>query len=312
MGGPPIQKNGRILIIDPRRDAAVLRGIASATRVDILNLLQDRRLNVNEIAEALGLPQSTVALNVSVLQKSGLIATETVSARRGSQKICGKLFDEIVVRFGAAEKRSDDVIEVEMPVGLFSEFEVAPPCGLCGPERIIGYLDDPGYFLDPQRVKAGLIWFEKGFVEYKFPNNLLNTPRGPARIEVSLELSSEVPSTDEKWRSDITVWINGVEIGHWTSPGDFGGERGKYTPRWRPLNSSQYGLLKAWSVTDEGSYVDGVRIGDVRLSDLDLMGHKSIRVRVGVKDDAENLGGVNIFGKGFGNHDQDIVLRLYL
>ena len=42
------------------------------------------------------------------------------------------------------------------------------------------------------------------------------------------------------------------------------------------------------------------------------MGHKSIRVRIGVRDDAENLGGVNIFGKGFGNHDQDMVLRLYL
>jgi predicted transcriptional regulator len=298
--------------VDPQRDTLVLKGIASPTRIQILNLLQERSRNVNEIAQALSLPQSTVALNISVLQEAGLIATETVNARRGSQKVCSKLFDEVVVRFESAEKRTDDVIEVEMPVGLFSEFEAAPPCGLAGPERIIGYLDDPSYFLDPQRVKAGLLWFEKGFVEYKFPNNLLNTPRQPRRIEVSMELSSEVPSTNEQWRSDITVWINGVEIGHWTAPGDFGGQRGKYTPRWRPLNSSQYGLLKAWSVSDEGAFVDGVRIGDVRLGDLDLMGHKSIRVRVGVKDDAENLGGVNIFGKGFGNHDQDIVLRMYL
>ena len=65
-------------------------------------------------------------------------------------------------------------------------------------------------------------------------------------------------------------------------------------------------------MSDEASYVDGVRIGNVRLAALDLMSHKSIRVRVGVKDDAENLGGVNIFGKGFGNHDQDMVVRLSL
>jgi predicted transcriptional regulator len=33
-------------------------------------------------------------------------------------------------------------------------------------------------------------------------------------------------------------------------------------------------------------------------------------VRVGVKEDARHPGGINIFGNGFGNHSQDIVLRL--
>ncbi|MER9545553.1 transcriptional regulator, partial [Mesorhizobium sp. M0437] len=36
----------------------------------------------------------------------------------------------------------------------------------------------------------------------------------------------------------------------------------------------------------------------------------SIRVRIGVKDDAKRPGGINIFGKGFGNYDQDILLRI--
>ena len=29
---------------------------------------------------------------------------------------------------------------------------------------------------------------------------------------------------------DVSVWINEVEIGVWTSPGDYGDRRGKYTP----------------------------------------------------------------------------------
>jgi predicted transcriptional regulator len=33
-------------------------------------------------------------------------------------------------------------------------------------------------------------------------------------------------------------------------------------------------------------------------------------VRIGVKDGARHPGGMNIFGRGFGNHDQDITLRL--
>jgi predicted transcriptional regulator len=31
-----------------------------------------------------------------------------------------------------------------------------------------------------------------------------------------------------------------------------------------------------------------------------------------VKEDAEHPGGINIFGRGFGNYDQDIVLRILL
>lgn len=35
-------------------------------------------------------------------------------------------------------------------------------------------------------------------------------------------------------------------------------------------------------------------------------------MRVGIDEDAEHPGGVNIFGKGFGNHDQDIILRPHI
>ena len=46
------------------------------------------------------------------------------------------------------------------------------------------------------------------------------------------------------------------------------------------------------------------------LKDLELAEHRSIRLRVGVKEGAKNPGGINIFGRGFGNYDQDIVLRM--
>jgi predicted transcriptional regulator len=160
-------------------------------------------------------------------------------------------------------------------------------------------------------MKAGLLWFEKGHVEYKFPNNSLYKDKPVKKLEVSAELSSETPGTNKNWLSDITMWINDVEIGYWTSPGDFGDRRGKLTPLWWKLEGSQYGLLKHWIVTEEGSFVDGVRVSDVKLKDLDLPAHHSIRVRIGIKEDAEHLGGLNIFGRGFGNYDQDLVLRLF-
>ena len=72
----------------------------------------------------------------------------------------------------------------------------------------------------------------------------------------------------------------------------------------------QYGLLKNWSLTDEGAFVDGVN-SSVTLSDINLTEHHSIKVKIGVKEDAEHMGGMNIFGRGFGNYDQGIILRLY-
>ena len=33
-------------------------------------------------------------------------------------------------------------------------------------------------------------------------------------------------------------------------------------------------------------------------------------MRIGVRADAENVGGLNLFGRGFGNYPQDLGLRL--
>jgi len=300
----------RILILSPHEDLETIRVLSSEVRLRILEALATQPLNVNEIAEALSLPQSTVATNVLALEDAGLVLSESVKARKGNQKICRLPFEEVLIRFGDGARETDSAVEVAMPIGLYTNYEVSAPCGLCSTESVIGYLDVPEAFLSPDRMKAGLVWFEKGWVEYKFPNNSRLKDKPVSRLEVTTELSSETPGTNKNWLSDITLWINNVEVGCWTSPGDFGDRRGKYTPPWWKLEGSQYGLLKNWSVTDEGSYVDGVKISGVTLADLDLPNHHSVKVRIGVKEEAEHLGGINIFGRGFGNYGQDLLLRL--
>ncbi|GHA34536.1 transcriptional regulator [Devosia pacifica] len=300
------------LVVDPEEGLDVLKGLASTIRVRILKLLHvEGPLNGNDIAEMLQLPQSTVSTNLQILERAGLIRTETQKARKGNQKICHSTFDEVLVMFknDIAPVRSDG-IEVAMPLGLYTSCEVSAPCGLCSKDGIIGLLDVPDTFLDPERMKAGLIWFTRGYVEYKFPNNAKLGHTRLESLEVSMELSSEVPGTSANWPSDITLSINGIECGTWTSPGDFGDKRGLYTPDWWKLKGSQYGKLKDWRVTPDGTYIDGLKISPVSLQDLDLETHHSIRLRIAVKEDARHPGGLNIFGRGFGNYDQDIVLRL--
>lgn len=300
-----------LLLINPLEDISKIKALASEPRINILNLLKKNALNVNEIAEKLNLPQSTVATHISILENAGLIKCQSQKAKKGSQKICTCAFTEILIQFPPPEKTEKDFIEVEMPIGIFTDFEVSSPCGLCSSEKIIGFLDMSDSFLSPERIKAGLLWCGSGFFEYKFPNNAKNTARIPKKIEFSMELCSEVPGTNENWQSDITFWVNNIEIGTWTSPGDFGDKRGIFTPTWWKLEGSQYGLLKHWSVNDEGSFVDGVKISNITLGDLELAKHHSIKMKIGVKENAQNVGGMNIFGRGFGNYEQGIILRMF-
>lgn len=305
--------NGKFMVVDPLKDSAVLRALASPARIRILQLLvADGPTNINLLAERLDLPQSTVSTAINILEDAGLVLSESRKARKGTQKVCEATCVELIISFKDEVAESDDrTIEVSMPLGLYSQCEVTGPCGICSVEGIIGLLDVPSSFLEPDRMKTALLWFTSGFVEYQFPNNAAISGAGLEALEVSMELSSEVPGTSPDWPSDITVSINGVELGLWTSPGDFGDKRGLYTPSWWKLKGSQYGMLKNWSVTRDGTFVDGVRISDVTLTDLDLPAHRSIRLRIEVKPESRNPGGINVFGRGFGNYDQDIVLRLH-
>ncbi|RPJ20920.1 MAG: ArsR family transcriptional regulator [Chloroflexi bacterium] len=287
---------------------AVTKALGSETRLEILRFLSAHTCSLLEIAEALNLPPSTATLHINVLEKAGLIETDLRPATRGLQKVCARVFDRVVIQLPAEYEPEDTTVEVAMPIGAYTDVNIIPTCGLAGNIGIIGHLDDPSTFYEPDRIYAQLLWFRRGYIEYRFPNRL---PPNVALddIEVSFEVCSEAPLHHSDWPSDITVWIGTVEIGTWTSPADFGGERGALTPAWWDSQNSQYGLLKVWRVTNSGSFVDGIQVSKVTLSDLVLKPGEPIPVRIGIKDGASNVGGINLFGSQFGNYPQDIVLR---
>ena len=307
---PPIVRVLELLADDHNLQTleAVTKALGSETRLEILRFLSAHTCSVLEIAEALNLPPSTANLHINVLERAGLIETDLRPATRGLQKVCARSYDRIVIQLPADLEREGTTVEVSMPIGAFVNVQVTPTCGLAGEWGIIGQLDDPSSFYEPDRIHAQLIWFRRGALEYRFPNRL---PPNVALddIEVSFEVCSEAPLYHANWPSDITVWIGEIEIGTWTSPADFGGERGALTPPWWGVQNSQYGLLKVWKVTNNGTFVDGLQVSKVMLHHLSLKPGDPIPVRIGIKDSASNIGGMNLFGSKFGNYPQDIVLR---
>ena len=78
------------------------------------------------------------------------------------------------------------------------------------------------------------------------------------------------------------------------------------------MEGSQYGMLTWWRITSAGTFLDQQKLSDVTPADLALPEHHSIRLRIGIEEHAAHPGGINIFGKGFGDYDQNILMRLHL
>ena len=127
---------------------------------------------------------------------------------------------------------------------------------------------------------------------------------------MSAEISSEAPGVNEVWPSDISFSINGVLLGKWTSPGDFGNRRGRLNPEWWHDSLNQYGFLKMLTVSKEGTFIDGRKLSDVTPEELSPDVHKGLRLRFSVDSDSEHVGGMTLFGRSFGNYEKDIEVRM--
>jgi len=287
----------------------VLKALDAPNRLKILRYLSDRVASVNDIATALEIPTSTAAAHIDLLEEAGLIRSELEPASRGLRKICARMYDRVVLDLPVVDQPREEALELVMPIGAFVDCEVYPTCGLLGALGPIGLLDDPTSFYEPGRIDAQLLWFRHGYLEYRFPNRLPSRAR-PESLQLSMEICSEAPLYNPDWPSDITVWVNGAELGSWTSPGDFGGEQGRLTPEWWTPRNTQFGLLKVWTVSERETSIDGMPISAVAVRDLQLVGTPYIAIRIGVKAEAAHVGGINLFGSRFGNYPQDLVLRI--
>lgn len=285
------------------------KALSSPTRVEILQLLCNMELNINEIAEKLGIPPSSAAMNIKVLEEAKLIQTTLQPGIRGSMKLCKKNQDEIFIQLKTQVDYEEDSISIPMPIGNYVDYKVESPCGLVNEKGPIDEEDEPRCFYNPNRTTAKLLWFMNGYVEYRFPNHVLKDKK-----EKSLELSMELCSEDHDYNlthpSDITVWINGIEAGTWECPSDFGGRRGKLNPDWWPDKNTQYGILKTWKLTKDGSYLDEEKVNHTSIEDYQLAKEEYISVRIGIKEDAKHIGGVNLFGDSFGDSPQNIEMKI--
>ncbi|TCN00950.1 putative transcriptional regulator [Paenibacillus sp. BK033] len=287
----------------------LFEALASNVRIKIIELLGQEPMIMKDLAAALGLSNSIITMHVKKLEKADLVRTEMIPGKGASQKLCTLVADRIELVFPSKGLIPRNFHISNISIGHFTDFDVKPTCGLASKYKIIGGgFDDPRYFLDPERVDAKILWFLKGFISYKIPN-YLKPDEEPEELEITMELASEAPLSNEHWPSDISFSFNGFPIGKWTSPGDFGGTRGKYTPEWWNIEMNQYGLLVHIRINGDGTFIEGTKVSDYTIADVDI-NRLQWDLKLEVKEDAKNIGGLTIYGSGFGNYYQDIVSKL--
>lgn len=286
--------------------------LSTPERVKIMKELLSSTRTLSSISKTLEIPSSSVARHIEALLDAGLIHQSLQPGLKGHTKYYAQTILNFTVTM---EKiREEEVLKseyvVEMPLGMFSHCHIKAPCGMLGLEGAIGGFDNPNRFFAPDRAKAECIWFDSGFISYNFPADF---PRKQVLSEItfSFEICSETIYYNNNWPSDITVCINNMEVATFTLPGDFGGRRGKYTPLYWPITSTQFGVLQKITVNNDGVLMNNLPVSDkIRFDDLNIYNGAAIKLDIGIKDDAKYKGGLNLFGKNFGDYPQAIVMIL--
>ncbi len=277
--------------------------LSSKTRIKIIELLNHETKNIGELADILGVSSAIITRHINSLEQCNIIQTKNVPGKRGLQKICSLSTREVTLLFNKKNTKNN-LKEVSLPVGQYTNYQVQPTCGLAAPDGLIGICDDPRYFSNPDRFNAGIIWFQTGWVEYCIPGYIFSA-KPLEYIQISLELCSEFPGYKQEWPSDIYFYLNDTLLGSWQSPGDFGDKSGTYTPEWWHLGT-KYGLLKTITVTEKETILDGIKLSNTTLEEIAPQPGEDMTLRIAVPEDTQNRGGITIFGKGFGNYDQNI------
>lgn len=274
---------------------ALFQALGSEVRVQILELLlSEGEMNLSFLAARLHLTNGALTAHIKKLEAGSLIRLTAKSTGHGSEKIISLAQVKMLVELAEREPHPN-VFSTSIPIGSYCECDVYPTCGLAAPDHLIGTVDDRRYFFHSDRSQAQILWFTRGYVEYVIPNFI---PYGQKidDITLSMGLGSEAPGYNEDWPSDIHFLLDGIPIAMWTAPGDYGTQRGIFTPDWWYEDWNQYGLLKALQINHRGTFIDGVRKSDVTIDTFGYTDKSTIHLRLSVPEDAEHVGGLTIFG----------------
>lgn len=307
-------KNKKEIVMDLsdiEKTAKICKALSSETRLEILRCLIEKSMTISELAEHFYLPMSSMCLHIKTLSDAGLIASVQKPGIRGSQKLCGISISSVILDLFAHVNQINrkPPVFVNMPIGHYSNCEINTPCGIASANSYLYEEDNPYGFYSEDRTDAALIWFTSGYLEYQFSNSSLQQDIVD-HIEFSFEICSEAPGYNNNWPSDITLEINHHKVALIHTKGDYGGRKGIYNPTWWSESITQFGEYKKIQITHHGCYLDNQKVSDETIESLGLLNGYYFSFILKVDPSSQHVGGMNLFGRHFGDYAQDIVMKV--
>ena len=313
MNSNEIKSNSFEFDIENSNDTNIItsigRALSSPIRIAILCELNKKPMLLSEIAEKFNLPISSTAFHMSALEDANLVSIEYSTKGKGTLKwfTYTKREIKIALRPEIKSKKKTPIVSYKIGVGEYIDAVFSNNCGITTETEVIMENVSNNVFT-PKRFNAQLVWFKhSGYVTYAIPNSYYEE-NNISEINFSVEICSEAKGFNEEYPSDITFWINNIEICTYTSPGDFGERYGKFTPSWWYPESTKYGLLVNITVKENGVYLNEQLVNkNININNLNLGQDNRNTIKIGVKENAVHKGGLNIFGEKFGDYNQAII-----
>ena len=285
--------------------------LANKLRLKILNRLSYGPVSIPDLAKIFYTSLSTMVYHTETLKKAHLINIQLIPTKTGSVRMCYPLIQKVELAFTRKYNLNSLSNEIVYTCGVGDYIEASKGIDInyvVDQDKM--FIDRPNAIFLNDRHDAKLLWTRNGTITYAFPNEFIFKQKTD-EIEVSMEICSEALNYNNKYRSDITFWINDVELFTWECPGDFGDRPGMLSPAWWQNNKivTQYGRLVTFFIRKDGVYFDDTNVNpSVKISNLHLKSGNKLTLKIGNKADTKHPGGFNIFGKDFGDYPIDITL----
>ncbi len=281
---------------DVKQAQQLFECLAAPARMEILRLVLSKEADsLDYLAKTLHLTNGAITQHVKKMCDAGIIKLIDLPGKRGTAKRPVPVLDRVIIDI-AAELENESEKTFNLPIGSFSSANVKPYCALASVNGWIGERDDPRYFTYPERSDAALIYFNSGKIGFTLPTP---SKRPLKSISASFEISSKPYGHGRRRQSAATFYMNDTLLGTHTVDGEFTDRKGLFTPSGFD-GIAQYGKYKTLTVNGDGSYFDGIKIGNATVDSLDFD-----PLVFYIATDS----GLALFGNGYGDYDCGIKIK---
>ena len=293
------------------RTVCIAKALSHPLRIRLLRQILKIPRSVTELAKLNKISNASIIFHLNLLEQAELIVSKVKPNKKGKTLVFYINFSALNLTLQSAENESDTCfIDQSMRVGNYVFAAPVNYIRIATDNRFIVLEKDDTY--NPNRFDAQLICVDNGELSYAFSAAVAKRHK-LLKLEFSLELSSESPYFCNDWKSEIIFSVCGIDVATYLSLGDYGGTRGTLTPPWWDNRYSQYGLLTTVTIDKDGTYLNGEKVSTtVCLSTLELEKKDLILFGLRTEQATQYAGGFNIYGKSFGNIEQDIIMRAYV